>query len=123
MVILRLSYIQDARFLKVNLLKFAVSQGGCCSKADLASAFCTVHWCKPPKQDQILKSLSSYCEVKLCFPPISVTFPSKLIFLSTKSRLLYLKTQFVPRSKHLSFRLQKPISLCCKWHKSLFVLR
>jgi hypothetical protein len=36
--------------------------------------------------------------------------------LKTKRRLLYLKTQFLPRS-------YKPISLCCKWHKSLFVLR
>ena len=43
--------------------------------------------------------------------------------LNTKRRLLYLKTQFVPRSKHFSSRLYKPISLCCKWHKSLFVLR
>ena len=43
--------------------------------------------------------------------------------LNTKRRLLYLKTQFVPRSKHFSSRLLKPISLCCKWHKSLFVLR
>ena len=41
----------------------------------------------------------------------------------TKLRLLYIKTQFVPRSKHFSSRLQKPISLCCKWHKSPFVLR
>ena len=43
--------------------------------------------------------------------------------LQTKRRPLYLKTQFVPRSKHFSSRLQKPIS----WHyigqKSLFVLR
>jgi len=43
--------------------------------------------------------------------------------LKTKSRLLYLKVQFVLRSKHFSSLLQKPISLCCKWHKSLFVLR
>ena len=43
--------------------------------------------------------------------------------LNTKRRLLYLKTQIVPGSKHFSSRLQKPISLCCKWHKSLFVLR
>ena len=43
--------------------------------------------------------------------------------LKTKHRLLYLKTQFVPRCKHFSSRLKKPISLCCKWHKSLFVLR
>jgi len=34
-----------------------------------------------------------------------------------------LKTQSVPRSKHFSSRLLKAISLCCKWHKSLFVLR
>ena len=43
--------------------------------------------------------------------------------LKTKRGPLYLKTQFVPRSKHFSYRLLKPISLCCKWHKSLFVLR
>jgi hypothetical protein len=43
--------------------------------------------------------------------------------LTTKRRLLYLKTQSVPRSKNFSSRLQKSISLCCKWHKSLFVLR
>jgi hypothetical protein len=43
--------------------------------------------------------------------------------LNTKRRPLYLKTQFVPRSKHFSSRLQKPTSLCCKWNKSLFVLR
>ena len=42
--------------------------------------------------------------------------------LKTKRRLLYLKIQFVLRSKHFSSRLWKPISLCCKWHKSLFVL-
>jgi hypothetical protein len=41
--------------------------------------------------------------------------------LKAKPKLLYLKTQFVPRSKHFSSRLLKPISLCCKWHKSLFV--
>jgi hypothetical protein len=34
--------------------------------------------------------------------------------LNTKRRLLYLKTQFVPRSKHFSSGLQKPISLWCK---------
>jgi len=43
--------------------------------------------------------------------------------LKTKRRLLYLRIQSVPRCKHFSFRLQKPVSLCCKWHKSLFVLR
>ena len=36
---------------------------------------------------------------------------------------LYLKLQFVARCKHFSSRLQKPINLCCKWQKSLFVLR
>ena len=58
-------------------------------------------------------------------------FPAILLYardqyinpLKTKSRLLYLKTQFVPRSKHISSRLQKPIGLSCKLHKSLFVLR
>ena len=43
--------------------------------------------------------------------------------LKTKLRPLYLKTQSVPRCKYFSSRLQKPISLCCKWHKSQFVLR
>ena len=43
--------------------------------------------------------------------------------LQTKRRSLYLKRQSVPRCKHFSSGLQKPISLCCKWHKSLFVLR
>jgi len=43
--------------------------------------------------------------------------------LKPKRRLLYLKTQSVLRSKHFSSRLQKPISLCCMGHKSLFVLR
>ena len=38
-------------------------------------------------------------------------------------RLLCLKTQSVPRCKHFSSQLQKPTSLCCKWHKSLVVLR
>jgi len=45
--------------------------------------------------------------------------------LKTKRRLLYLKTHFIPRSKHLSSRLQKPISLwgtshCLfsDWHKT-----
>ena len=47
----------------------------------------------------------------------------ELNLLKTRRRPLYLKTQFVPRCKHFSSRLQKPISLCCKWHKSLFVLR
>ena len=43
--------------------------------------------------------------------------------LKTKRRPLSLKTQSIPRSKHFPSRLQKPISLCCKWHKSLFVLK
>ena len=43
--------------------------------------------------------------------------------LKTKCRQLYLKTQFVPRSKHFSSWLEEPISLCCNGHKSPFVLR
>jgi hypothetical protein len=43
--------------------------------------------------------------------------------LKTKHTLFYLKTQSIPRSKHFSSRLQKPISLCCNWHKLLFLLR
>ena len=55
----------------------------------------------------------------------SHAFPCSMCInlLETKRRLLYLKTQSVPRCKHFSSRLQKPICLCCKWHKSLFVLR
>ena len=43
--------------------------------------------------------------------------------LKTKRSLFYIKTQSVPHCKHVSSRLEKPISLCCKWHKFLFVLR
>jgi hypothetical protein len=43
--------------------------------------------------------------------------------IMTKCRLLYLKTQSIPRSKHFSSRLQKSISLCCMGQMSLFVLR
>jgi hypothetical protein len=43
--------------------------------------------------------------------------------LKTKRRPLYLKSQSVPRCKHFSKQKKKPISLCCKWHMSLFVLR
>jgi len=42
--------------------------------------------------------------------------------LKTKRRQLYLKIQSVPRCKHFTSRLQKPNSLCCKWHKPLYVL-
>ena len=41
----------------------------------------------------------------------------------TKSRLLYLETQFVPRSKHFSSWLQKPVSWRYIGQKSLLVLR
>ena len=40
--------------------------------------------------------------------------------LKTNGRLLYLKSQPVPHSKHFSSRLSKPTSLWCKWYKSLF---
>jgi len=30
---------------------------------------------------------------------------------------------FIAFLKHFLSGLQKPFSLCCKWHKSLFVLR
>ena len=43
--------------------------------------------------------------------------------LQTKLRLIWLKTQFVPRCKHFSSRLEKPIRLCYTGQKSLFVLR
>jgi hypothetical protein len=47
----------------------------------------------------------------------------KLNLLKTKRRLLYLKTQFIPRSKHFSKRKKKPVTLCYMGQKSLFVLR
>ena len=43
--------------------------------------------------------------------------------VKTKGRLLHIKIQFVPRSKHFTIVLQKPISLCCMGQTSLFVLR
>jgi len=49
-------------------------------------------------------------------PTVSTTTVVTFNLLKTKRRLLYLKTQFLPRCKHFSSRLQKPISLCCKWH-------
>ena len=63
------------------------------------------------------------CKWTTRWPFRSHTSRSLLDSLQTKRRPLYLKTQSVPRCKHFSSRLQKPISLCCKWHKSLFVLR
>ena len=42
--------------------------------------------------------------------------------LKPMRKRLYLNPQSVPRCKHFSSRLQKPLSLCYKWHKSLFVL-
>jgi len=47
----------------------------------------------------------------------------EFIPLNTHPRPLHLKTHTVPRCKRFSSRLQKPISLCSKWHKSPFVLR
>jgi hypothetical protein len=49
-------------------------------------------------------------EVKSVFKP-----------LKTKRRPLYLKAQFVPRSKHFSTRLWTPIILWWKWHKLLLL--
>ena len=37
--------------------------------------------------------------------PFNIKYTSKLNPLKTKRRLLYLRTQFVPRSKHFSSRL------------------
>jgi hypothetical protein len=38
-------------------------------------------------------------------------------------RQTYLETQLVPRSEQLSSQLLKKNQLCCKWHKTLFVLK
>ena len=44
--------------------------------------------------------------------------------LKTQLKLFYLKTQFVPRSKHFSISVvKKPISLCYIRQKSLLVVR
>jgi len=40
--------------------------------------------------------------------------------LKTKRRLIYLKAQFVPRSKHFSFRLEKPVNVIRGRRRSLF---
>ena len=42
---------------------------------------------------------------KLCFVSNQTGVSGSFIPLNTKRRLLYLKTQFVPRSKHFSSRL------------------
>jgi hypothetical protein len=47
----------------------------------------------------------------------------ELNLLTMKGRLLYLKTQFVPRSKHFSSQLQKPIIYQFIGENSLFVVR
>jgi hypothetical protein len=48
---------------------------------------------------------------------------AEINLLTTKDRLLYLKTQFVPRSKHFSSRLQKPTIYRYIGENSLFVVR
>jgi hypothetical protein len=67
-------------------------------------------------------TLKIYVCIRTKCPPAYVCVLVNFNPLKTKRRPLYLKTQFVPRCKHFSSRLQKPTSLCCKWHKSLFVL-
>jgi len=71
----------------------------------------------------VLRAVRSWVRTEILL--FSKTAPPSIQFnpLKTESRLLYSKTQFVPRCKHFSSRLKKPISLRCKWHKSLFVLR
>jgi hypothetical protein len=61
--------------------------------------------------EQFNKYIISYDEIQLINP------------LKTKRRLLYLKTQSIPCSEYFSSQIWKPVGLCCKWYKSLFVLR
>jgi hypothetical protein len=49
-----------------------------------------------------------------------VHYSSMFNRLKTKSRLLYLNLQSVPRCKHFSSRLYNPISLRSNWHRSVF---
>ena len=53
------------------------------------------------------------------------TYTQIKITKQKNSKLVIIKfaLSVTPRCKHFSSRLYKPISLCCKWHKSLFVLR
>ena len=63
-------------------------------------------------------------DIKSCLKSACTRFsPTNFKPFKTRGGVLYLKIQSVPRCKHFSSRLQKPISLWCKWHKSLFVLR
>jgi len=65
------------------------------------------------------------CQYGTCAHCITKATHTLTIFntLKTKRIRLYLKAQSVPRCKHFSSQLLKPISLWWTWHKSLFVLR
>jgi len=60
----------------------------------------------------LFENVHSICTAESCINP-----------LKKKRKPLYLETQSVLCCKHFSSKLYKPINLCCKWHKSLFVLR
>ena len=55
----------------------------------------------------IWQAVSSVSSIRMCH---AVATRDPLNLLKTKRRLLYLKTNSVPRSKHFPSRLQKPIS-------------
>ena len=91
------------------------------TEEQLAKVIC---WASDMSLVQKVRLCSMYVCRILSENLVSLSFVTSTINpLQTKRRPLYLKTQSVPRCKHFSSRLQNPISLCCKWHKSLFVLK
>ena len=64
----------------------------------------------PPQQwlherPSVLRYTYTACLVRMAEGQITITSPCNFNPLKTRHRLLYLKTQFVPRSKHFSSRL------------------
>jgi hypothetical protein len=70
---------------------------------------------------QVAPSVKETCWIDLL--GLCYVFICIVSLLKTKWRQLHLKVQFVPRCKHFSSRLQKPLIYWWMWHKSLFVLR
>ena len=69
----------------------------CVFKIHIVESFCTLNVTTPrvmPKTSALTEPVGS-----------TVVWVRKINPLKTKRRLLYLKTQFVPRSKHFSSRL------------------
>jgi len=81
---------------------------------------CSADDCLQPGWSPLRQMMWRSSNLRRCFQHYS--FGNMFNPLKTKRRLLYSKTQSVPRCKHFSTRLQKLISLCCMGQKSLFVI-